>query len=102
MAEANKAERKNHKRKVTREINQINRYVAEEDAQEVMNRLEKAKELFKEFEKSHEKYHDTLTEDEAIDESDEYFDKVNDSYIKSISKAKEWLIQSSAVKKETT
>ena len=38
MAEANKAERKNHKRKVTREINQINRYVAEEDAQEVMKR----------------------------------------------------------------
>jgi len=52
---------------------------------EVQNRITKLKQKFGEFEISHTKYHDALEEEAAIDDSEEYFSKVQLNYIENLS-----------------
>ena len=84
MSEADKRSRRGRKSALTREINDIHRLIAEDSVDEVRNRIAKLKEKFNEFEKAHDKYHDELQEDAAIDESEEYFSKVQLSYIENL------------------
>lgn len=51
-----KATRKGKKSTVTKEIHAIEKFIAEEDIDEVYERLDKLKGYFKEFEEAHEAY----------------------------------------------
>jgi hypothetical protein len=86
-----KAIRKQRKAAITRELNSVKRYIAEEDEDEIKGRLHKLKTAFVDFEASHEAYHKTLTEEKEQDESDQYLYDVQDSYINGVMEAKKWL-----------
>ena len=65
-----------------------------------MERLAKLKQTFKAFERSHEVYHESLTEQDSIEESDQYFFDVQDKYIEVVRSTKTWLKEESEVKQE--
>ena len=79
MTELLKTARKNNKSTLTREINQIKRYMAEEEKDEVTNGLARLKQKFKDFEAAHQDYHAMLEDDNDIDTSDNYFFEVQDN-----------------------
>ena len=91
MAEEIKARRKARKGALTREVNAVDRFMAEDNKSEVEARFHKVKEKFTEFEKVHLEYHGTLTDENLIDESDEYFYGVQKSYVESLKSVKSWL-----------
>lgn len=88
-----KASRKARKAAVTREQNNILRFIAEEDVEEVKSREQKFKDTFKRFEDSHDAYHATLQDETEIDESEKFYYAVQDAYIKGIKDMKAWLRQ---------
>ena len=90
MSDELKASRKARKSALTREINTTERFMAEDDFDEVKKRLENIKLKFREFEHTHEQYHKDLTSEEDIDNSDEYFDEVQNNYIKALKDVKKW------------
>lgn len=79
------------KAKITRTINNIKRYIAEEDEDEVEENSKLLKAKFKEFEAAHETYNGTLASADETDESDLYFYSVQDDYIAALKLAKKWL-----------
>ena len=91
MAEELKASRKARKGALTREINALDRFMAEDNVPEVESRFQKMKEKFAEFEKVHLEYHETLNAENLIDESDDYFYEVQKSYVDSLKSVKSWL-----------
>ena len=91
MAAEQKVVRKNRKGAVTRELNTINRFMSEDDIEEVKRRFPAVKDKFKEFENSHIAYHDFLTEEKEIDDSEQYFDDAEENYIQSNLLIKDWL-----------
>ena len=91
-----KASRKALKGALTKEMNATERYMAEDNNDEVRSRFEKLKEKFENFEKVHDEYHEKLTDEVEQDASDEYFYDAQKSYVDSIKTIKKWLV--SAVK----
>ena len=87
-----KATRKARKGLVTKEINAAERYMAEDDIEEVKSRFDNIKKTFKEFEQSHERYHETVTEETDIDESEDYFYKMQKEYVRAVTSIKAWLV----------
>ena len=92
MDEQKKVVRKNRKSALTREINNVRQFMAEDNVTEVKTRLENVKSKFREFEKAHEEFHDPLTEEKDIDDSDDYFNQVHENYIKTLVNVKDWLL----------
>ena len=91
MADQDKLVRRQRKAAVTRMINNVERFIVEDDINEVKSRTERLKECFKNFEESHDKYHAQLNGDDAIEESDQYFFDVQNNYISAMTKIKAWL-----------
>ena len=89
--EEDKARRKGKKSTVTKEIHTIEKFIAEEDIDNVLECLEKLKGYFQEFETAHDTYHAHLTDEPQQDESEEYFVKVHSDYIKTVTESKKWL-----------
>lgn len=83
--------RRSKKAAVTRIINKIKRYVAEEDKSEVKANTDVLIAKFKEFEVTHEHYNASLEADEEVEASDTYFYSVQDEYIATLNLAKDWL-----------
>ena len=97
MSVEDKRSRRGHKSALTREIHEIDRLMAEDDASAVRARMPKLKCKFGEFEKAHLKYHDALGDDEdKIEESEEYFSKAHDAYVQSLTSFHKWLKQQPA------
>ena len=65
--------------------------MAEDDVAEVKNKLKVLKERFTAFERSHETYHSKLVNEAEVDESEEYFEGVEQNYIDAIVKFKDWI-----------
>lgn len=86
-----KASRKARKGIVTKEINAAERFMAEDNIEEVRSKFDKIKKVFEEFEEAHESFHATVTEEDAVDESEEYFYKVQKDYVQAITSIKAWL-----------
>lgn len=98
MAELLKTTRKSKKTIITKEINQLKRYMAEEENNEVTNGLARLKEKFRDFETSHNDYHSVLEDETEIDTSDIYFFDVQDNYIAALKSVKAWFEDQSRVK----
>ena len=75
---------------MTREINLIKQYVAEDDTVNVNDHIIRLKELFERFMSAHNMYYETLTEDKDIDESDVYFYDKQSSYISVLDSVKNY------------
>ena len=88
------------KASITKFINSISRYIAEDDLERVKEYTEKLKETFKEFESIHERIHATLETDEQLEESDQYFDKVQEEYVAALTRTKGLIRATSIEKKE--
>ena len=95
--EAKKA-RKARKGALTREVNTLRRFMAEDSIDEVATRLPSLKDKFTEFEMAHKNFHEGLNEEKDIDESDEYFEKVENDYIESTMTLKNWLAKVKEIK----
>ena len=65
--------------------------MAEEDVDDVKERLDIVKRSFRYFEIAHDLYHDGLVEDDDIEESDSWFQQVQTSYVAGVRSAKAWL-----------
>ena len=89
--EEDKKTRKGKKSVVTRHITAIEKFIAEDDVDEVYDVLGKLKSSFKEFEDSHYKFHDQLEDDVPQAESEKYFLEVQSTYIAALNGAKKWL-----------
>ena len=66
--EEDKKARSARKSAFTRELNNIKKFIAEENCDEVSTRKEGFPEKFQEFETAHYKYHEHLQEEEEIDQ----------------------------------
>lgn len=86
-----KSKRGSAKSAVTREINNIRRFIAEDDTEAVEECLPKVKALFKDFESAHTIFHDALSDDTELDESDLYYYEVQNNYIECLMSTKSWL-----------
>ncbi len=96
MAEEQKKARRTRKSSLTREIGNIERFIAEENKDEVSTRVKLLMVKFSDFEEAHEVYHDALIEESEIDESEAYFEDVLDKYIQILTCAKKWLSDTEA------
>ena len=56
-----------------------------------MTQLGNTKIIFEQFNTIHDQYHDTLTDDKAIEDSDDYYDITEQAYIKAVTEANIWL-----------
>ena len=97
-----KAIRKQRKAAVTRELNNITRFIAEEDIDEVKSREQKLKDTFKRFELSHDAYHETLQDENEIDQSEQYYYDAQNVYIRAIKDMKTWLRENDCDKFDRT
>ena len=68
------------KGQVTKNINKLKRYVAEQDLDNIQYQLSIAKQNFAKFEYYHEQYHATLDQESEIESSDAYFEEVERIY----------------------
>jgi len=93
MAEMNalKDRRSKLKGQVTRSVNSIKKFKAEDDEGKVKAEYEKLKQKFDDFEIAHDEYHDKLKTAAEWEESDTYFYAVQDSYIAALESVKVWL-----------
>lgn len=76
---------------LTREANRAKRFVAEEDKSEVLQSIEKLKGLYRKFEQVHDEYHSLLEDEEAVEDSDAYFDEVQESYTSRLQGLQDWI-----------
>ena len=70
MSEAQRVVRRQRKAAITRHLGTLERLVADEDVDDVKERLDIVKGSFRDFEIAHDIYHDGLVEDDDIEESD--------------------------------
>jgi hypothetical protein len=91
MSEDAKKARTARKAAVTKAINSVKRYVAEEEKGLVKTNLETLVGKFKDFEISHEAYHELLKSDDEIEASDTYLYAVQDEYVSALNFGKQWL-----------
>ncbi len=96
MAEEQKKARRTRKSSLTRETNNIKRFIAEENRDEVSARIKLLTVKYSDFEKAHDAYHDALTEEDEIDESEAYLEDVQSKYIQTLTSAKKWLLDTEA------
>jgi len=95
--EESKVQRRQRKGVVTRHVNSIARYIAEEETADVKSTIEKVKEAFKNFTSAHTRYHNFLTDEKDIEDSDNYFYEVQNDYIKCLKTAKAWLKEAQGI-----
>lgn len=88
-----KNSRKSRKGAITRERNNINVLMAEEDVEKVEEHLKTLKEKLRAFEESHDIYHAFLTEEAEVEESDEYLYTVQQEYITAVKDIRTWIKQ---------
>ena len=81
------------KASVTRIVNSIRRYIAEDDKNSVVGLIAQLKDKFKDFEAAHIDFHDELTTAEEIEASEMYLYDVQDSYIECLTSTKSWMRQ---------
>ena len=72
----------NAKRALTKQMNRIRQSLAEDELKSYDGEVRKLKDLFKEFTVTWEEYHDTLATEAEVKDSDSYFSKEQDCYIK--------------------
>ena len=83
-----KTARTSAKRAVTRQVNQLRQYIAEDNLSVIDDCVDKLKCSFGEFTSLHNQYHALLIEDDDIEASDNYFCVAQDKYISVLSSAK--------------
>ena len=76
---------------VSRHLGQLSRLVTEESDQEVITKLDTLKTAFAEFENAHDNFHGLLTKEKDITESEKWFVKAEQDYIKGVKQARSWL-----------
>ena len=86
-----KKQRRKEKCAISRLQSKLNRYVAEQDKQEVIACIDNLKKQFILFETVHESIHDCLEDDDEIIASDEYLIEIMDEYSDCLSAANTWL-----------
>ena len=91
MSEAERVVRRQRKAAITRHLGTLERLVAEEDVDDVKERLDIVKGSFRDFEIAHDLYHDGLVDDDDIEESDSWFQQVQTNYVAGVRSAKAWL-----------
>lgn len=92
MAEAKEASRNGRKSALSREINKINRYIAEDNVEEVRNRIDKVKEKFAAFESVHLEYLELIKDNaRTYDAAETFFDETQSRYVDALTKFKQWL-----------
>ena len=89
--QALKVARGHKKGPLTRAMNDIGRYVVEEDKEEVVKLIDDLKVKLRTFEQAHDEYHNQLTEEVDIADSEKYYYDVQAQYIDVIKGAKQWL-----------
>lgn len=95
-----KGNRGKRKGVLTKQLSSLQRHVADGDVGQATAKLDVVKEAFVKFEEAHLGYHDLLQEEDAIDESDEYFLQAESNYTDIVSKARNW-VESRTDKKVT-
>jgi len=100
MSAEDKKSRKARKSALTREINTLRRLMADGERDELDKRLPGLKGKFTEFATAHEKFHSGLKEEDEMDESEAYFEEVENNYIESKLILNKWLAATSEVPKE--
>ena len=96
MSQEQKAARKARKSALTREINAVERFIAENDFDEVKRRAGKIKLKFTEFERVHDEYHDSLDDETEIDDSEQYFYDTQNNYVASLKSIKAYIAERKA------
>ena len=91
MSDEERVVRRQRKAAITRHLGTLERLVAEEDGDNVKERLITIKGSFQVFETAHDLYHDGLADDDDIEESDSWFQQVQTSYVAGVRSAKAWL-----------
>ena len=81
MYDEERVVRRQRKAAITRHLGTLERLVAEEDVDDVKERLDVIKESFQEFAIAHDLYHAGLVDDDDIEESDSWFQEVQTSYV---------------------
>ena len=85
MAEADKSTRQQKKRLLTRQINAMQRHMAEDNsAEDMKTKRNDIKRLFQEFELSHEQYQSHFENEADLDECDKYFQEAQDSNVNAL------------------
>lgn len=81
-----------HKKSVvTKCINSVARFIAEDNVEQVKTRVQQLKESFLTFEGSHDEYHAALQSQVELSTSDQYFSEAQSAYVQSLREAKAWL-----------
>ena len=91
MSDEERVVRRQRRAAITRNLCMLERLVAEEDVDDVKERLDIVKGSFREFEIAHDLYHAGFVDDDDIEESDSWFQEVQASYVAGVRSAKAWL-----------
>ena len=92
MAEADKSTRQQKKRLLTRQINAMQRHMAEDNsAEDMKTKRNDIKRLFQEFELSHEQYQSHFENEADLDECDKYFQEAQDSYVNALKELNKYI-----------
>ena len=83
--------RRQWKSAITRHLGNLRKFIAEEDSVQVKRKLEEIKQSYERFEATHADYHRMLSTVEDIDESDAWYEVVEQAYIDGVTKARQWL-----------
>ena len=83
--------RRQRKAVITRHLGNLERFVSEEDVEEVVRKLEQLSASFKDFEAAHDVYHAQLDDETEIEASEKLFQDVESSYIQKIKAVRTWL-----------
>lgn len=84
-------DRRQRKGALTRIMGGIQRLIAQGDTQGVESKLEQVLQAFNTFEAAHDVYTGFLEEEKDIDESDNWYSDVEQTYIGGVKSAREWL-----------
>jgi len=76
---------------VTRGLRDLRRYMAEEDTDQVVRKLELLKKNFSDFTCAHDAYCDTCADQKDVEANDAYYSDIEDEYIEAVKGAREWL-----------
>ena len=83
--------RRTRKSAVTRLLGTIDRHILDNDVQSVTESLEIVKQRFENLEEAHDAYHAMLTNDDEIENSEEWFISAQRDYVKSVASIKSWI-----------
>ena len=83
--------RRQRKAAITRHLGAMERYIAEDDVNEVIARLHSIKVSFDDFERAHDVYHGSLESDDEMIESELWFSEVETRYTQGVGAARSWV-----------